>query len=129
MPAPGASVDPLDDLVAAAGGRLETGAVEYADVAPAVADQLAPLQRAGGLGNGNPQHAQHVAEYLLRDTKIVGSHAVARHQEPAGEAAFDQVETVARGDLRDLGHPVVYIAVHLFMQGPGRAELFAEARR
>ena len=51
----------LDDLVTAAGGRFETVAVENADVAPAVADQIALLQGAGGVGNGNPQHAEHVA--------------------------------------------------------------------
>src|SRR5688572_31378604 len=118
MPAARESVDPLDDLVAPAGRRLEAGAVEYADIAPVVADQLLPLQGAGGPGHGNPQHAQHVAEYLLRDMKIVRSHAVARHQQPAREAVLHEMETVACRDLSDLDQSLVYVLVQRSMQGP-----------
>ena len=75
-----AVVHVLDDLVTAAGGRFETVAVENTDVAPAVADQIALLQGAGGVGNGNPQHAEHVAQKLLRETKLIRSQAIARHQ-------------------------------------------------
>src|SRR5512134_3036251 len=107
----------LDDLVTTASGCFETLPVENADVAPAVTDQISLLQGAGGLGHGDPQYAQHAAQQLLRQTKVIRSHAVARHQEPAGEAGFDQVKTVAGGGLRDLNNPFVDVAVDLSPQG------------
>jgi len=67
------------NLVTPASDRLETIPVEYADVAPAVTDQFSLLQGAGGLGHRTPQHAQHAAKEFLRKSKVIHSHAIARH--------------------------------------------------
>ena len=61
-------------------------------------------------------------------TKVIRSHAIARHQEPAGEAGFDRVKAVARGGLCDLNYPFVDIPVQLSMQGPVLPMFAAEAR-
>jgi hypothetical protein len=72
-------VHALVDPVTPASGRFETIPVENADVAPAVTDQFPLLQGAGGLGDGTSQHAQHAAKEFLRKTKVIRSHAIARH--------------------------------------------------
>src|SRR5205085_7728472 len=62
----------LDDLVALAGARLETAAIEHADPSPAVADQPKLLQLPRSLGNAFAAHAEHVGDQFLGHGQLVG---------------------------------------------------------
>ena len=52
-----------------------------------------------GRDSGTP-HAEHRGKEFVRHRYDVRAHAVARHQQPAGTALLDQVESVAGGGLR-----------------------------
>src|SRR5712671_6980882 len=84
IPVPGlflrAVVHVLHDLVALASRFFEACPVEDGDVAAAVTDQLALLQRMGGVGDGDPLHSQHVAEEFVRHAELIRLDAVMGHQ-------------------------------------------------
>jgi hypothetical protein len=61
--------------------------------------------------------------------KVIRSHTIARHQQPAGESSFDRVKAVARGSLRDLKDPFVHIPVDLPMHGFGLRIFVTKTRR
>src|SRR5581483_201235 len=124
-----AVVHVLDDAVTLAGRRLEALAVEDADAAAAVLDQLAVLQRGRRPRDADPAHAEHVREELLRQAEFVGAHPVARHEQPAREALLDLVKAVARRGLGNLGEQRVRVAVDALLQRRGLAHFPGEARR
>jgi hypothetical protein len=86
----------LYHLVALAGPRLQTGAIEHGDLAAAVIDQPGVLQLPGGLGDAFAAHAEHSAGkqetdygYLLRAHEISALRAG-----PPPYSLFPEVPTV-----------------------------------
>src|SRR6266576_1434090 len=79
-------------LVAAAGSGLEPAPVENGDVAAAVTDQFALLQRARRLGDTDAADAQHEGQEFLRDVKVVRVRAILGHQQPTSKPRLDHVE-------------------------------------
>ena len=77
-------------------------AIEDREVAAAVADELAPLQRGRGAGDAHTPDAEHVREEFVRDVELAGVGAIAGHQQPARQARFDEVKSRARGGLHEL---------------------------
>ncbi len=116
-------------MVARARRCFEASAVEDGDVAAAVADQLALLQRLRRLGDADAPHPEHVPEEFMRHAESVRLHAIVRHQQPAREARLHHVKAIARGGLRDLRHQRMGIAVQLPLQRQAEPEFLAEARR
>src|SRR5512145_1378217 len=66
--------------VAAAGGGLHGGAVQYRDFAAVIADQLALLQRVRRTGHSHAPNAEHVRQHFVRDVKLAAVRAILRHQ-------------------------------------------------
>lgn len=121
-------VHAFDDLVTLASGGFKPIPVQDADFATVVTDQLALAQISGSLGNSDPPHSQHIAEDILRQMKLIRLHAVARHQQPAGETGFDPMKTIARGGLCHLYHQFVDVAVHFSLQLRTPLKLLVEVR-
>jgi hypothetical protein len=91
-----------DQFVAFAAGGFEGFAVEDADGAARIFDDLGFLQGAGGLGDAAAVGAEHGGEEVVGEREEARLDAVLRHEEPAGEALFDVVEAIAGGRLRNL---------------------------
>ena len=110
------SLPVLDPLVARAGCGLEADPIDDGDVPSVVVDQLALLESVRGFGNPDPAHAQHMSEKFMGKAKMICAYPVACHQQPAREARFNDVKTVASGGLRNLGHQRVGIEKCLLLQ-------------
>ena len=87
------------------------------------------LQIAGGAGDADAAHPQHVRQKLLGEVKPVGMRPILAHQQPAGEPRADAVETCASGRRRQLCHQHVEVAVKYPLQRLARAQLAPERRR
>src|SRR2546428_5803981 len=103
--------------------------IEDGDVAAAIRDQLAPLQRRRRLGDADAPHAEHVRKELVRQVELAEARRVARHEQPAREARRHPVEAVGRGGVRDLRHERVRIAMELPLKGGAGPDLLAKACR
>jgi hypothetical protein len=75
----------------------------------------------GGSAYAGSIDAQHQREKFLRHLEFVTFSAIMRHEQPAGEALFQIVTTIASGGLRSLGVHGLQIPKH---QGPETGLLF-----
>jgi hypothetical protein len=92
----------FDDSVAMASDCLQARSIQSRKGAPAVTDQVLLLKRAGSFVYTLAPHTQHVGQEFLCELKLVSSHPVAGHQQPAGKASVYRMESVTRGPLSDL---------------------------
>lgn len=72
------------------------------DHASVVLDGAGALEQTSHQCHPGPLRAEHVGEDLLGKRKALCAHAIARHQQPAGETLFDAVEPIACGQLQTL---------------------------
>ena len=106
----------LHRAIAAAGGGFETSAIEYGDIAAAIAQQLLFLQQPCGVGDADAAHAQHLRKHVVGQMEVVGVRAIVGHQQPARHTSVQQMKTGAGGCARELGERHVDIAVALRTQ-------------
>ena len=106
----------LHGPVTPAGGRLQGASIEDRNMAAPVPDHPPALKLPRGFRDANTAHSQHIGEKVVRETKTIRVGAVVRHQEPAGQARFQQVIARARGRLRELGHQGIEIAIEPTLQ-------------
>ena len=92
----------FDDLVTSARPRFQARSVEDSELASDVTDQVPLLEGAGRISNALAAHAQHVGEELLGELEFVRPETVMRHEQPAGEARLQRVETITGGRLGNL---------------------------
>src|ERR1044072_5138490 len=79
-------------LVAAAGRGLESTPVENRDIAAGVMDQLAPLERARGLGAATRAYAENRGQKFLLHMKFVCVGPILFHHQPAGKPRLHHVK-------------------------------------
>ena len=72
-----------DHRIAFARMGLQSGSINYRDVAAAIADESGVLQFSGGLRNSFPAHTEHAGDQFLRDDQIMRWEAVKGRQQPA----------------------------------------------
>src|ERR1700719_1036860 len=112
--------------VAAAGGRLETAAVQYLDVAAMIFYESVMLQHAGGGGDADAAGAEHVGEEFVGDVKTVGVSSILRHEQPTRQARLDLMKAQTGRGRRQLHHHHVYVAIEAALQGRTARQLAAE---
>src|SRR5208282_2648958 len=71
---------PLGDAVALTRSLHQAVAVYDRNLAAFIADEPSPLQRARRSRNAGALYPQHHRQELLREKKLIGLHAVVRHQ-------------------------------------------------
>ncbi len=100
-----------DNAVTFTCGFFEAPAIENRNLSAPIADQAAPLQRAGDDRDPGTPGAQHFGEELMGDMEFVAFHAIVRHEQPAATALLDRVKSIAGGELRELSEERVGIQV------------------
>src|SRR5690606_8174200 len=98
------------------------------DLATAVADQLAPLQRPRRIGDADTPNPQHECEELVGHGECIGVGPVARHQQPSGESRLNDMKSVAGDRLGELAHDYEEVSMQLTLQGRTALELAKERR-
>src|SRR5882762_7960216 len=73
--------------VAAAGGSLETAAVQYLDITTMIFYESVTLQHACGGGDADAAYTEHVGEEFVGDVKTVAMSSILRHEQPTRQAA------------------------------------------
>src|ERR1700730_17766621 len=119
----------LDRRITLASSGFQAASVEDRERAAAVADQLAPAQSSGGLGNACTAHAQHVGEEFVRDLELIGVRSIASHQEPPGKPRLHNMEASATGRLCQLAQCYIKVTVQTSLQRRAVFELTAKCRR
>src|SRR2546423_429060 len=89
-------IEPLGVLVALAGHRFETLAVEDAHLAAAVIDDAVGFQLARRLAHARARRGEHRREHFVRQKKLALPGKVVHEEEPARHALHDGVKRVAR---------------------------------
>lgn len=77
----------------------ESLAVEDANAAAVVLDHAGALQVAGRDGNGGTASSEHLREELLRERKLRFLDTIMHHEQPASEAGFGIVLSIAGDKL------------------------------
>ena len=103
--------------------------IQDPDLAPAIADQLASPEDAGGLRDALAPQSEHMRQELVGQVEFVRLDPVARHQQPSRQPCFRFVKAVAGGRLRNLRHQRVGVPEQRVPQRPVAVELDAEGRR
>ena len=98
------AVNIFGELVAGAGHFLQASAIGDGDVAAAVVDKIARSQGMRRRGDADATHAQHLAQQLVRQRKVIRANAVAGQQQSMRQARLNQVKPIARCRVRDLRH-------------------------
>ena len=68
-----------------------------------VINQPRLLQGSGRYGNASPAGAQHARQKILGQLEVGGLGKIARLQQPAGQACFNSMKTVAGGGFGSPG--------------------------
>src|SRR6185436_15567899 len=97
-----ASVDLIVDGITGAGGALQAAHIEEGDIAAAVPNQLPALQGTGRAGHTHAANAQHQCQKFVGQVKLIRMSAITRHEQPTGEARFDEMKTCAGRRLHEL---------------------------
>ena len=119
----------LNRRIAITGRILQLAFVEEGHIAPRVRDHAGSVQHAGRQADARPTSPQHLAKQFLRQRKLIGAKQVMTHQEPAGEALFYLVQTVAGGNLHGLHGKTLTKAMEFAVQyGALRQELAKSIR-
>ena len=88
-----------DHVVAFARAFLEAGSIEELDIAAAVSDEAACLQRLCQQGHGGAPDADHLGEVFLGQRQPVAADTVGGLQEPAAQPRGGAMGGVARREL------------------------------
>src|SRR6202158_2816936 len=113
-------------VVASAGSGLESKPVKNRDIAAAVMDQTALLQRSRRLGDADSADAEHQGQDFVRDTEGARVRAILGHQQPAGKPLLDHMKARAGRFLGELAQMDEDIAVNLALQRPAASEFATE---
>ena len=73
-------------------------------------------------------HAKYRCKEFVGEVERIRARAVLRHQKPARQAGLDDVETVARDRIRELGHPHVEVTIQRLPEGGALCEVAPKRR-
>jgi len=116
----------LGDGVALAGDVFEGGAIEDADLAAVVVDEIAAFEDCCGDGDGGSPAADHLGQELLGEVEAILADAIGHHEKPARKTRLDVMEAVAGGDLAHGEGCVLYLPQDKPTNGIEREELLLE---
>ena len=89
----------LNDAVAFTSGVFEGLAVADFDGAANIFDETSVFQHADGKAHAGPSGASHLGEEFVGQIQHLGIYAVLAHQQPASEALFEFMQTIASSHL------------------------------
>src|SRR5882762_2593378 len=112
--------------VAAAGGSLETPAVQYLDITTMIFYESVTLQHACGGGDADAAYTEHVGEEFVGDVKTVAMSSILRHEQPTRQARLDLMKAQTGRGRRQLHHHHVNVTIEAALQGRIARQLAAE---
>src|SRR5580658_8342346 len=109
-----------NQLIAFAGCRHETRAIEKRNLPAPARDQTGTFQLSDSIGDAWPLDTQHFGEQALTDPQYVVVGAVTHHQQPTREPLLETVRPVARYRHQNLFKEGLGVGVHETVEGRHR---------